>query len=97
MKNFIIGMLMPVACFAAEAADLGFMDKIIEFLKSASTSSILVGVAMMVEMVLRLIKSEKPLSILHLISAAMKKVAEICKMGAELLDKVLPQNTKPQA
>lgn len=54
-----------------------------------------VGVAsIVIEMALRLVKSEKPLSIAYGIDAALKQIGSICSGIGAFLDKVLPQNLK---
>jgi hypothetical protein len=49
-------------------------------------------IAIVVEFALRLIPSQKPLSILHGIGAVCRGLGNICIGVADLLDKVLPQN-----
>ena len=52
-------------------------------------------IAVIVEFVLRLFKTEKPASVLYIIAGALKLAgAALAKAGA-LLDKVLPQRVEP--
>jgi len=69
-----------------------FLDKILAFLSSAEGASL--TIAVVVEFILRMIKSEKPLSILYLISSVAKKSGEILVKIGNLMDKVLPQRLK---
>lgn len=59
---------------------------------------ILGGVAVVLELILRLVKSEKPLGIIHSISAIIRKISQLIGLLAsvvgklaDLTDKVLPQ------
>lgn len=69
-----------------------FLDKILAFLSSAEGASL--TIAVVVEFILRMIKSEKPLSILYLIANVAKKSGEILVKIGNLIDKVLPQRLK---
>ena len=69
-----------------------FLDKIVALLNSAQGQSVVI--AMVLEFALRLIPSEKPLSIAHVIANAAKKIGNILVSIGNLLDKVLPQNLK---
>jgi hypothetical protein len=44
--------------------------------------------------VLRLLPTKKPLSIAHVVAAVVKGLAKILNKLAEILDKVLPQNSE---
>lgn len=68
------------------------LDQILHGIQSAQGQSVML--AMAVEMALRLIKSEKPMSILLAVSAVVHKIADICAGVAGLLDKVIPQKLK---
>lgn len=68
------------------------LDKALLLIHSASGQAGIIAVVL--EAALRLIPSEKPLSIGHVIAAALHKVADISAGLANLLDKVLPQNIK---
>ena len=67
-------------------------DFIVNNLMASSTV-----IALVLEFGLRLVKSDKPLSIMHGISAALKGIAMVTSKAAEFLDKVLPQRTTPPA
>lgn len=76
------------------------MESIIKVLEGLLNPATLAVIAVVVEFSLRLIKSEKPLSILHLIAAGLHQVSKIAELVAQLLDRVLPQrlsSDKPEA
>ena len=68
------------------------LDQISALIHSASGQAGLIAIVL--EAILRLVKSEKPLSIAHLIAEGLHKIADISAGLANLLDKVLPQNLK---
>jgi hypothetical protein len=68
------------------------LDQALVFIKSVSGQTTIL--AIVVETVLRLVKSDKPLSIAHAVAATISKIGDICSAVAALLDKVLPQNLK---
>jgi len=57
-------------------------------------AAIVTGAAILIELVFRLVKSKKPLSIAHGVAAGARKVSDLCSKLADLLDKVLPQKLK---
>lgn len=65
------------------------LNKVIEALSSVEGS--VAVIAIVVDFALRLIPSQKPLSVLHLAAGVIKLVGEICLRAGALLDKVLPQ------
>jgi hypothetical protein len=65
----------------------------IDFVNHNLMSSVTV-VGLVLEMAMRLIKSEKPLSFAHAVSAIIHKIGDLCAGIANFLDKVLPQNLK---
>jgi len=67
-------------------------EKIMEFLSSAEGAS--ATIAIVLDFVWRLVPSEKPKSVLHMISFVAKKLSEVLAKVAEFLDKVLPQKLK---
>lgn len=69
----------------AFAAILSFLEK------SQGQAAI---IAMVLEFSLRLIPSEKPLSILYIVAKVAKISGDILSKFGELLDKILPQNLK---
>lgn len=71
-----------------------FLDSILSWLQGASNSAIFASIALGIEIILRLIKSEKPLSIMYLISDGLKKIGGIFAAAGALMDKVLPQRLK---
>jgi DNA-binding HxlR family transcriptional regulator len=69
------------------------LDQILSFVQNNLMAS--AGIAgLMLEAVLRLIKTEKPKSILYAIADGAHKVADILKGIATFLDKILPQRLK---
>ena len=68
---------------------LGILDQIIAVLNTGAAQAGVVAVVL--EIVLRLIPSKAPLSILHVAAVVLKKVGAICLAAGGLLDKVLPQ------
>lgn len=57
----------------------------------AVDAPILSTIAVILEFAMRLIPSQKPLSIMHLIGRAVRLVGAICMKAADMMDKVLPQ------
>ena len=51
-------------------------------------------IAVVLEFVLRLLPTKKPLSIAHVVAAVVKGLAKILTKIAEILDSVLPQNSE---
>ena len=49
------------------------------------------SIALVLEFVLRMVPSEKPLSVAHLVAAGCHKLGELMSAVATWLDKVLPQ------
>jgi len=68
------------------------LDQISSVIHSASGQAGIIAIVL--DTLLRLIKSEKPLSIAHLIAGSLHKIADLCAGLANLLDKVLPQKLK---
>lgn len=71
-----------------------FLQKLIDMVTNFMTTGVFAAVAMIVEMLLRVIKTDKPVGILHFVSGLFKKVAELMMALASLLDKILPQRIK---
>ncbi len=69
-----------------------FLAKIMEALSSVEGAS--VTIALVLEFVFRMIPSQKPLSIIYMVAAALKGVGEILVKAGHVLDKVLPQKLK---
>lgn len=69
------------------------LDQILALLGSLGPE-VLATVAIVLEFALRLVPSDKPKSILHLIGAVARKVGEALVKIADILDKVLPQKLK---
>jgi len=64
------------------------LEQVMNFLNSGA--GITVG-ALVVEMSMRLIKTDKPMSILHAAGAILKQVSKVSQAVADFLDKILPQ------
>lgn len=65
------------------------LDQIAAILNSVWGSA--ATIAVVLEFIFRMIPTQKPLSILHVIGAVAKKLGEILIQLGDLLDKVLPQ------
>jgi hypothetical protein len=65
------------------------LHKIMEALSSVEAQAGIIAVV--VEFVLRMTKSEKPLGILHGIAAGLQLLGAVAAKAGSLLDKVLPQ------
>jgi DNA-binding HxlR family transcriptional regulator len=70
------------------------LNKVLEALNSFGAGPLIATVAVAVEFALRLIKSEKPRSIMYLIADGTKAVGGIISKIGEIMDKVLPQRLK---
>jgi hypothetical protein len=71
-----------------------FIQKMIDVVTHFMSTGAFAALAMIIEMLLRVIKTDKPVGILHMISGLFKKVGELMMVVASLLDKVLPQRLK---
>ena len=86
-------MLLGVTAFADVATTTqSFVDKI----PSPDGQLVLVGAAL-VEMILRLVKTQKPVSILHAVSRTVRAVAEGLVKVCDLIDKILPERVEGQS
>ena len=70
-----------------------FLDQAIKFIQENLLGAS-ATIAIVLEFTFRLIKTDKPLSILHLIGSIAKKLADGFKLLGDFLDKVLPQKLK---
>lgn len=68
------------------------LDQIQSFVGSLSGQATIA--AIVVEAILRLVKSEKPLSIAYVIADTIKKIGDIASKLGAFLDKILPQRLK---
>lgn len=87
MAQVATGTPLPVP---GEAA-ISFLDKMLALIPSDGGA--IVVIAGILDFGLRLAKTEKPLSILWMISKFMHKIASLFEKLSVLLDKVLPQNS----
>lgn len=67
-------------------------ETILSFLSKGESQAMVL--AMVIEFTLRLIPSQKPLSILYMVAKVAKISGDILSKFGALLDKVLPQNLK---
>lgn len=67
------------------------MDKFLELVQSPA---VLTVAGFLVELLLRKVPSEKPLSIMLLVSKVLKMVAKGAEALSAFIDKVIPQNLK---
>lgn len=74
------------------------LEKLNLFLNSIPHAEeiVVVTVAGVVDLVLRLLKTEKPLSLALVLAKGLRLVAAICEKIAVLLDKILPQRVKSE-
>lgn len=70
-----------------------FLDQAVQF-SSQNLLAVSGIAAIVVEIVLRLVPSEKPVGIIIATSAALKKCAQISTNVSAFLDKLVPQNLK---
>lgn len=100
MKKLILAVLsfiLPVVGFAQEVVvrEKTIADHILEVIGMIPTEgAIVVVLAGAVDLVLRLVKSEKPLSVMYLIVDVLKALEKGLEKVAQFLDKVLPQRLK---
>jgi hypothetical protein len=87
--SVLLVLIAPALAFA------GFDEAVLKVEESIGSMSAASGViALGLELMFRLIPSEKPLSIAHLAVKVLKAVCKVTEQLATLLDKVLPQNLK---
>jgi len=87
----LVVLSFSVSAFAQEPG-AGIFDKISSILTSGLGAS--TTIAIVLEVVLRIFKTPKPLSLLYAVSFIVHKIAEISTKMADLLDKVVPQRIK---
>jgi len=85
-------ILIASVAVAQEAPALGWVDKVLALIPV--DGAVVATIAMVLEFGLRLIKTEKPKSMIYLVADAIKGVALILAKVGLLLDKVLPQRVK---
>lgn len=71
-----------------------FLQHILDWFTNLSTGGMIGTIAMIVEFLLRMIKTPKPLSLLYVVRDGMDIIAKIFGKVVELLDRILPQRTK---
>lgn len=89
LSLFVFSLVMSTLAFAQDAADKinGIADKI------PVEGAAIVASALVLEVILRLVKSPKPLSLLLLAAKILHAGSHLLDKGAVLLDKVVPQRT----
>lgn len=87
---FFLFLLLPLVALAQDVADK--IDSVAT--KIPSEGVLIVGAAAILEVILRAIKSEKPLSIMHLVARVIRALSTLFDKIADLMDKVLPQRLK---
>lgn len=70
------------------------LTKVYEWFVHLSTGGMLTTIAMIVEFMLRMVKTSKPLSMLYVFRDGVQMAAKIFGVMVEILDKVLPQRVK---
>lgn len=68
------------------------LDSLLKLMDSAEAKTLLI--AGVVDFIFRLIKTPKPLSILHVVANVLHKVGSFAEKLASLMDKVLPQRVE---
>ncbi len=69
---------------------MDIINKIIAMIPEASPM-IIAAVAFTIDMVCRMVKSQKPIGVLYAVSAVVSGLAKLFSKLAALLDKVIPQ------
>lgn len=72
---------------------LEFINKAIALIPEASPM-LIAAVAFIFDMVLRLAKTAKPLSVAHAVASGAKGLAQLFQKLADFLDRVLPQRVQ---
>ena len=72
-----------------------FLNQVLSFVQGLSAAQWIGVVALVLESVMRLSFTQKPMSFVYLISDGIKMVAKILDAAGQVLDKVLPQKTQP--
>ncbi len=70
-----------------------FLDKILELLSQYYGIILAIGVPVL-DVVLRLFKTDKPASVLQAVSRGMSKVASVLQKSSEIVDKLIPDRLK---
>jgi len=70
-----------------------FLDKILELLSQYYGIILAVGIPV-IDVLLRLFKTDKPASVLQMISRGMSKVAAVLQKSSEIVDKLIPDRLK---
>lgn len=65
-----------------------------QFLSLLSNPALLAVVTMALDALMRMVPTEKPWSIAHVVAATIRTVGHVATGVADFLDKVLPQKTK---
>ena len=71
-----------------------FLQSVINSISEFMTGGVFATVVIVLEMVMRMVKTDKPMSIIYIVSGFLKKSSELLSLIASLLDKVLPQRVK---
>lgn len=74
--------------------EMEFLNELLAKINEFGTGPAMAVIAMMIEMALRLLKTEKPMSLLIVASGFMKSVGGIFVAASGILDKVIPQRIK---
>jgi hypothetical protein len=74
-------------------AVLEVVNKLIAAIPEASPM-LVASVAFALDLIMRLIKSQKPIGVLHGLAGALKAVGALLSKSASFLDKVLPQRVE---
>lgn len=90
----LVLVMLPALCLgetAAPAAAYPILEKAREWLDAAGMGTVFLVLSFIVESGLRLIKSEKPRSIMLYVAGLLKVLADVLGKLAGLLDRLIPQ------
>lgn len=71
-----------------------FLNHISDVLSKAMSAPVLASIAIGIEFAMRMIKTDKPMSIAYAVAGAVKTAGDILTKCGQLMDKVLPQKLK---
>ncbi len=89
MKYLVPAMLLPIYAHADVSSTI---DQIISWIPTSP--AVITSIVVVMELILRFIPSEQPLSILYGVATVVKKVAQLFDAVGVFLDKIVGQVTK---
>jgi len=73
-----------------------FLDQVLALLSGINGAAI-ATIAIVLDFAFRLIKSPKPLGVIHFVAGVVKQLAAVLTKIAEISDKVLPQKVEDES